>query len=142
LNSFRHDLFEGEVLMTQEYVITASDTLAPFGEEQEHRQQPISESEQRSLAEKKFAELAAQWRKETRHVSSIHERSMNAHYQKIIGMGKAVLPFIFHDLQRTHDHWIWALNAIVDNDPAAQAEDFNEAVDAWLNWGMQQGYLP
>lgn len=90
-------------------------------------------------AEEKFQRLARQWRKETRHLSSVKTISINEAYQKIIGMGKAALPFILRDLQRTRGHWLWALNAIADENPAANAEEFDESVEAWLEWGKNQG---
>jgi len=92
-------------------------------------------------AEEKFRRLVRQWRKETRHQSSITTICTNPAYQKIIGMGKTALPFILSDLQRTQDHWLWALDAIVDEDPAAGSEDSNEAIAAWLKWGKRHGYL-
>ena len=91
--------------------------------------------------EREFSDLVRQWRKETRHVSSIHERSMNRSYQKIIALGQAVMPLILRDLERTRDHWLWALDIIQDSNPAAHARDFDEAVEAWLLWGRRVGYL-
>jgi hypothetical protein len=91
--------------------------------------------------EQKFQRLAKEWRKETRHISSIRERSMNRAYQRIIAMGKPALLFILRDLQRTRDHWLWALNMIEDENPASHIEIFDEAVEAWLDWGKQRGYL-
>lgn len=94
-----------------------------------------------SSVEDKFQYLARQWRRETRHVSSIHERSMNRAYQKIIGMGKSALPFILRDLERSRDHWLWALDIISDENPAEDTDVFDDAVDAWLNWGREHDYL-
>lgn len=99
-------------------------------------------SESEPSLEQKFSRLAKQWRKETRHVSSIHEKSMNMAYQKIIGMGKEVLPYIFRDFQRTHDDWLWALQVITEAEPApGQYDDFDEVVEAWLNWARENHYL-
>ncbi len=94
--------------------------------------------------EEKFGRLSKQWRRETRHISSIHEKSINMAYQKIIGMGKDVLPYIFHDFEKTHDHWLWALYAICDEESAPDLEkagDLDAAVDVWLNWARQHNYL-
>lgn len=93
-------------------------------------------------AKEKFQRLVRQWRKETRHLSSITTISTNEAYPKIIGMGKPALPLILRDLQQTRDHWLWALKAIADENPAASSEDFNDSVAAWLSWGEQRGYLP
>lgn len=91
--------------------------------------------------ERAFNSLARQWRRETRHISSIHERSMNRAYQKIIALGQAIVPLILRDLENTRDHWLWALDIIQEVNPARAAEDFDEAVDIWLSWGRQHNYL-
>jgi len=91
--------------------------------------------------EREFNALAREWRKNTRHVSSVHEKSMNRAYQKIIRRGKDFVPFILQDLERTRDHWLWALDIIGDENPAEHAETFEEAVDAWLRWGKLHGHL-
>lgn len=96
----------------------------------------------RTNLQEKFQRLATQWRKETRHISSIHEKSMNMAYQKIIAMGRDALPFIFRDFQRTHDDWVWALQAITEAEPVSeQFDDFNEVVEAWLDWARKHDYL-
>jgi len=51
------------------------------------------------------------------------------------------LPLIFRELQKKHEHWIWALKAIVGEDMAKGSGNFKEAVLAWLKWGMGKGYL-
>ena len=56
-------------------------------------------------------------------------------------MGKVALPIIFDELQKRRDHWLWALHAITQEDPARGRVDFDEAVDAWLAWGKEHGYL-
>ena len=62
--------------------------------------------------DQKFANLAAQWRQETRHLSLISDIVMNMAYQKIIGMGTPVVELILQDLKRQPDHWFWALRSI------------------------------
>lgn len=94
--------------------------------------------------EEKFLRLVNQWRRETRHVSSIYEKSMNMAYQKIIGMGHEALPYILRDFEQTHDDWLWALQAITDAAPdpmPEQYEDFGEVVEAWLNWARDNRHL-
>jgi len=38
-------------------------------------------------------------------------------------------------------HWLWALYVITEEDPAPEGATFDEAVEAWLGWGQQRGYL-
>jgi hypothetical protein len=91
--------------------------------------------------EQEFTELASQWRRETGLLSFAHQKAMHPAYQKIIGMGKDALPFIFRELETRGGDWIWALEMIVRSEnPAAGATKFRDAVEAWLNWGRRHGF--
>ncbi len=74
-------------------------------------------------------------------ISMIHKKSMHPAYQRIIGMGKDALPFIFKELKRNKGHWFWALCAITGEDPAESEHKVSEAANAWLEWGKTHGYL-
>jgi len=91
--------------------------------------------------ERIFQELAERWKSETRYMSSLTKMALHPAYQSIIGMGEAALPFIFQELEKNGGHWLWALHAITREDPAKPGDDFDAAVQAWLNWGMARGYL-
>ncbi len=52
-----------------------------------------------------------------------------------------VLPFLFKELEERPDHWLVALNAITGTDPAPPGSTFEAAVEAWLRWGRQHGFL-
>jgi len=91
--------------------------------------------------EQEFNELAEQWYRETKMLSSVHQMVLHPAYQKIIGMGKEALPFIFRELKRTRGHWLWALAMITREDRAKPGENFRNAVDSWLAWGQKMGYL-
>ncbi len=68
---------------------------------------------------------------------------MHPAYQRIIGLGPAVIPLILADLARQPDHWFWALRALTGEDPVpAEARGRVKAMaDAWLQWGRENGYL-
>jgi|SRR5215469_5452601 len=91
--------------------------------------------------EQKFNRLAEEWHRETRLVSSASRMAMHPAYQQIIGMGPAVIPLILRDLAITRDHWLRALYSLSGQDPAPAAANFDQAVDAWLAWGREQGHL-
>lgn len=91
--------------------------------------------------ERSFREQAGRWRTETRHWSSILKMIAHPAYLRIIGMGPAVLPLLLRELQNSSDHWLIALNAITGEDPASPDSTFAEAVEAWLSWGRNEGYL-
>lgn len=91
--------------------------------------------------ERTFRDLVEKWREDTLYMSSVPRMATHPAYQRIIGMGPAVLPLLLRELERTRDHWLWALNAITGEDPAPEGANFDEAVDAWLDWGEERGYL-
>ena len=88
-----------------------------------------------------FAELAETWRRETRFLSFAQQRAVHPAYQRIIGMGWAVVPLILRELQRHPEHWTWALQAITGENPARDTASFEEAAGSWLSWGRQCGLL-
>lgn len=90
--------------------------------------------------EAEFKNLAARWHRETDHLSNIVRKAMSPAYQEIIGMGERVLPLILRDLETTGGHWFWALKAIARFDAAAGANNYDDAVRAWLRWGSRHGY--
>ena len=92
-------------------------------------------------AESVFQQLARKWKRETRHVSSITRAAMHPAYQSIIGMGEPAVPLILRELREHGGHWLWALHAITRRDPAPDGSSFDEAVQAWLDWGRSQGYI-
>lgn len=101
----------------------------------------VKVDQENSRLRRTFTALAAKWKRETRHISSITRTSMHPSYQQIIGMGEPAIPFILQELQENGGHWLWALHAITREDPAQEEDDFDGAVHAWLSWGRGQGYI-
>ncbi|NES17570.1 MAG: hypothetical protein F6K41_01110 [Symploca sp. SIO3E6] len=89
----------------------------------------------------RFHELASRWHNETCGLSSITKKITNLNYLKIIAMGKAVVPLILYSLAQQPDHWFVALKALTDQDPTSPKSSFEEAVEAWLSWGRQEGLI-
>jgi hypothetical protein len=96
----------------------------------------------RSL-EDRFIDAATRWEEATGHLSSIQAMALDPNYQRIIGMGQAVVPFLLREMELRPNHWHWALNAITGEDPVPP--DHEGALDLvsqdWLAWGRAQGYL-
>ena len=92
---------------------------------------------------KRFAVLADRWKRETAVLSSVSQMAMHPAYQEIIGMGREALPLILQELERTPNHWFWALRAITGESPVPpdQFGKVEEMANAWLHWGREQGYL-
>jgi hypothetical protein len=98
----------------------------------------------RALSERRFAELAALWKSETRFSSNVTTKAMHPAYQKIIGMGEAAIPLILKDLkEHGPNDWFWALHVITDENPTTEdmAGKMSAMAEAWLQWGRNAGYL-
>jgi hypothetical protein len=90
---------------------------------------------------KVFQEHSARWKRDTQHWSSVTKMVMHPSYRRIMGMGPDALPLILHELKERPDHWFVALNAISGEDPTPPSGTFDEAVAAWISWGIRDGYL-
>ena len=90
-----------------------------------------------------FEQLAAEWKRETAHLSSPNAIAGHRAYQEIIGMGEKTISFILRDLQETRDQWFWALSSIARESPV-QPEDLGDVdamTKAWVDWGKQRRYI-
>lgn len=91
--------------------------------------------------ERDFREIASRWRKETRILSSIQAKIFHRDYQRIIGMGPAVLPFIFAEMEAAGGQWYWALECITGDNPALGAPNVPLVKKAWLDYAVRNGFL-
>jgi hypothetical protein len=91
----------------------------------------------------RFEALAEQWRTATALMSSTSEMVSQPAYQAIIGLGKAVVPFLLRDLKHERVHWFEALQAITGEDPVPREHWGNIAAMTadWLAWGQQRGLI-
>ena len=92
--------------------------------------------------EAEFNNLVEEWRAETGMLSLVTQKSMHPAYQKIISMGRPVVPLILRDLEQKPDHWFWALRAITSDNPvkSQQRDRMKLMAQAWIQWGKQNGY--
>jgi hypothetical protein len=90
-----------------------------------------------------FALLAENWYLETLHSSGYIDKVLHPAYQRIIGLGKDVIPFILRELQDEPSEWFWALRALTGEDPTTKepAGNREKLAEAWLNWGKENGYI-
>lgn len=91
----------------------------------------------------RFDALAARWREETEFHSAAGALFMHPAYQEIIGLGPAVLPLLLADLEKTRDHWFWALRAITGENPVPAEErgKVERMAEHWVDWGRARGLL-
>lgn len=64
-----------------------------------------------------FEQLKINWLNETMFLSNSNEIYQNSNYQKIIGLGKKVIPLILEDWATTNNHWFHALSVITGVNP-------------------------
>src|SRR5207302_1431538 len=102
---------------------------------------PVIPTHQENL-EEQVRRLLAQWREETVHLSSTTEMTAHPAYQELIALGSAALPFLFRDLERTHDgHLSKALTAITGARPVPPEDRgrIRKVAEAWLRWARENG---
>lgn len=92
-------------------------------------------------SEREFRALAAQCHRDTAHLSSMSQKINHPAYQRIIGMGSAVLPLLLQELEQRPDHWFRALADITGENLVPKGSTFGQARTLWLAWGRQQGYI-
>jgi hypothetical protein len=92
--------------------------------------------------ESDFYKLAQQWKQERPRGTDVSEMAMHPSYQRIIGMGPDVVPFLLKELEREPEHWFWALNSITGVNPVPPEGHgkLKEMAKAWVGWGKKQGY--
>ncbi len=103
----------------------------------------MSTTEVAESIHERFQRLKDDWKSKTRHLSNTAQISLVFSYQKIIGMGPAVVPLILAELEKEPDHWFWALEAITGESPVAErdAGDIEASARAWVQWGREKGLL-
>lgn len=88
-----------------------------------------------------FEALSNKWKRETRHLSLISKQITHPAYLRIIGMGEAAIPLLLKELRDRPAHWFAALRATSNADPAGIDDSPSQAREAWLQWGISEGYI-
>ena len=117
-----------------------ADLQVKTGVEEIH-ESPVSHgTRSASTLRTRFQQLVTDWKTETRFCSSVSQIAMHQSYQKIIGLGPAVLPLILRELRDHPGHWFWALQAIAHEDPVSESDrgDIRAMTHAWLVWGRRR----
>jgi len=87
--------------------------------------------------EAEFGRLAKQWKEETAGYALNLRRYAHPAYQAILSLGNRVVPLILKEVQARPDRWFEALRVLTKENPAEQAESFEAATKAWLDWGRR-----
>jgi hypothetical protein len=94
-------------------------------------------------AKEEFTNLASQWTQDVEGMSSTVEMTKHPAYQKIVSIGKVVVPFLLDDLRQNPLYWLPALRQITQENPV-QPEHKGKIklmAEDWLNWGKKEGYV-
>jgi hypothetical protein len=93
--------------------------------------------------EKRFNELAKNWKKETGAYSTSLHIAGNNNYLEIIGMGNEVVPYILKELQKEPNLWFIALKSITRQNPI-QKEHIGKIklmAEDWIAWGKKNNLI-
>ena len=90
-----------------------------------------------------FDRLAAEWKRETAHLSSTTMIAEHWAYRAIVGMGAIAVPLILRDLAEAPAMWFMALHEITGELPIPEEDRGNiESMRAaWLDWGEANDYI-
>lgn len=98
----------------------------------------LTKTADNAVKQSQFKTLASEWKARTIVYSRVSDIVIDLAYQRIIGMGPDVVPFILEDLRDIGpSHWFWALRVITNENPATKemAGNMVAITEAWLQWG-------
>ncbi len=93
--------------------------------------------------EQLFDENVQLWKRETGHASSVAKAISHASYLRVIGLSKysrdhQLEKLLLTEMKTEPDHWFAALTAITGENPVKPEDDFDTAVQRWLDWGKSK----
>jgi hypothetical protein len=103
----------------------------------------LSIKEKPNVIGMKFSEYRAKWENEIQFSSSVTEVISNMWFLKMIGLGKAALPYMRTALEEVGGSWCLAIEAVSGETPDLSEEDstnFRKLREFWIKWLNQHGY--
>ena len=90
--------------------------------------------------ERRFLELAEQWREETQFYSMSRQLVEHPAYREILQMGEVAVPWILRDMATIGARWTLLLGEITGEDPVVHAAPgrVREVQAAWIEWGRER----
>jgi hypothetical protein len=89
---------------------------------------------------RKFDALVQQWLLDTGDLSVLDKAFMHPAYLQIIGMGVPAIPLLLDELRNRTGYWFLALRSITGYDPVQEGDNYDAAVERWLQWGRDLGW--
>jgi len=99
-------------------------------------------AETTSDLEQIFNGLVKNWKEATGGYSVTARRYAHPSYQAILVLKEDVVPLILRELQQRPDWWFEALKALTKENPVTAGATFEEAVNAWIDWGKRNHRIP
>ena len=95
-----------------------------------------------SLDQETFERLADEWERDRPRGVDIAQMTRHPAYQRIIAIGTPAVPWLLQRLATKPNHWFVALSTITGARPVPPESRgrVKEMTQAWLDWGLQQGY--
>jgi hypothetical protein len=92
---------------------------------------------------RRFLMLRDKWKSETLLVSSGSMIISNSAYKEIINLGNIAIPWIIRELNKTNDHWFYALEKISGENPILDENigRVEEMKKDWINWASNKNYI-
>lgn len=90
-----------------------------------------------------FTQALAQLKEDTKFSSSLSDIILHPSYQRIIGIGPTVIPFVLNELKQHGGHWSWALRSLTGENPVSEEDEgrTKRMAEAWLRWGEENGQI-
>jgi hypothetical protein len=105
----------------------------------------ITLSARTSSVRDEFTARAERWEKASAVHSSPGATYLYRDYVEIMGLGmtspQTIVPLILERLPNSGADWFFALETIAGENPAKNAETFEDAYGAWCAWAADKGYL-
>src|ERR1035441_7210629 len=114
-----------------------------FSVQQIESKQADVDEENKAELEAEFNERAERWENQAAVYSAPGATYLHRDYISIIAKGmankKAIVPLILKRLPNAGVDWFFALQNIAGENPAMDANSYEDAIMAWQNWAIQNG---
>lgn len=112
--------------------------------ERHHRKKSAAIWVESRSERQEFERHVSKWKLETGHLSVLAKRTSHESHLRIIALAaksREILRLLLLELQSEPDHWFTALRAATGEDPVQEDCDFDQAVEAWMNWARARSIL-
>ncbi len=104
---------------------------------------PIGAQTGDSLAQADFRRAVCEWVMEIGPTSDVMQITNHPSYRKIVGFGRAAVPYLLREIEGEPSLLVWTLHEITGEDPVPRSArgKIKEMCAAWLSWGREHGLV-